>query len=231
MPNGGPGQLFVRSDQEPARECGLCLAAADERIAAAGREVGWSDRRNPRTRCSSWPDPYRHAPTCDLMRPVIEAIEVIAFALVTVRWQRQSTPSTVRLDGWIRSGGPRRRSLLRPECFGQLRISQFGNAVLWDCCEDAVMSATVLWQFAEEQRPFTNEDARAWQAAARLTNDEVAGLFGISNRTWRSYRTSARIPRSVALACRAMSRDPVPLQAHIHLPRRPRRSGSPPLVE
>lgn len=89
------------------------------------------------------------------------------------------------------------------------------------------MTAVLLWQFAEEQRPFTSEDARAWQAAARLTNDEVADLFGISIRTWRSYRKGGRIPRSVAMACRAMSRDPLPLQAHLHCPRHLRSDADP----
>ncbi len=158
-------------------------------------------------------------------RPVIESIDVIASALIMVRWRHRSSPTSVRLDGWIRSGGPRRAVLLPPESLRLLCVSQSGDAVCWDCCEGAVLTALVLWQLAEEQRPFTNEDARAWQAATRLTNSEVAQLFGISSRTWRSYRAQARIPRSVGIACRAMTRDPLPLQAHVQLSRRLRTSS------
>lgn len=159
------------------------------------------------------------------MRPVVESIDVIASALIMVHWKHQSSSTSVRLDGWIRAGGSRRAVLLRPESLRLLRLSQSGDAVRWDCCEDAVLTALVLWQLAEEQRPFTNEDARAWQAATRLTNSEVAQLFGISSRTWRSYRARARIPRSVGIACRAMTRDPLPLQAHVQLSRRLRISS------
>lgn len=153
------------------------------------------------------------------MRPVVETVEVIAAATIMVKWRDSVQPSTVRLDGWIRSGGTQRAGLLRPECFRKLLVSQFGNAILWEGCEGAVMTALLLWHLAEEQRPFTGEDARAWQARTKLTNDEVADLFGISIRTWRSYRRGGRVPRSVAMACRAMSRDPLPLQAHLHCPR------------
>lgn len=159
------------------------------------------------------------------MRPVVGSIDVIASALIMVHWKHQSSSTSVRLDGWIRAGGSRRAVLLRPESLRLLRLSQSGDAVCWDCCEDAVLTALVLWQLAEEQRPFTNEDARAWQAATRLTNSEVAQLFGISSRTWRSYRARARIPRSVGIACRAMTRDPLPLQAHVQLSRRLRISS------
>jgi hypothetical protein len=61
-------------------------------------------------------------------------------------------------------------------------------------------------------------------AVLGLSNNEVADLLDISLSTWNAYKSgSSTIPQVIALACRAMLRDPVIMQAHF----RPRKTGRP----
>ena len=69
-------------------------------------------------------------------------------------------------------------------------------------------------------------DGRAfgrWQKHLRLSNQEAADALGVSLRTVKNYRIAREVPVAVRLACRAMARDPLVMQAHY----RPRYAGRP----
>jgi hypothetical protein len=58
----------------------------------------------------------------------------------------------------------------------------------------------------------------------QLSNNEVADLLSISLSTWNAYKAGdSDIPPLIGMACRAMLRDPVLMQAHY----RPRKTGRP----
>lgn len=105
--------------------------------------------------------------------------------------------------------------------FANARIIDWGAGVGWPGERD-VYAGTLL-RLSEEQSRFSNADFRAWQAAVRLSNNEAADVLGVSLGTVKNYRSAGEIPSGIAIACRAMQRDPAVLAARLV----PRRAGRP----
>lgn len=161
--------------------------------------------------------------------PRIQRVEMVGPHTVTIHWRGHRRVDTVHLAGWIATGGKHLAPLLRPENFAQFRVANFGSAIAWDDeCEMAI-DAMHLVHLADEQKPFRNNDVRAWQTKVKISNHEAAALLGVSVSTWNAYKVNAKIPQSVAMVCRATLRDPLMMQAYL-CPRapagRPRKQAS-----
>lgn len=108
-----------------------------------------------------------------------------------------------------------------PGLFRQVEIIDHGVAVGWPNGLD--YSASNLRVLADEQQPMDGPAFARWQTRLKLSNREAADALGVSLKTVKNYRKSRRVPTAVTLACRAMQRDPLVMQAHY----RPRRAGRP----
>jgi hypothetical protein len=155
--------------------------------------------------------------------PRIEKVSVAGPATLRVKWKGKGRPVNVNLTGWIATGDETLAPLNKKDNFGKAAVGNYGTAVLWDD-GDLAIDATHLMLLANEQKTFNKDDARSWQLATGLSNNEVADLLGISLSTWNAYKAgTSAIPLTVAMTCRAMLRDPLIMQAHL----RPRKAGRP----
>jgi hypothetical protein len=155
--------------------------------------------------------------------PRIEKVSVTGPATLRVKWKGKGTAVDVNLTGWIATGGEALAALNRKDTFGKAKVGNYGSAILWDD-GDLAVDATHLMLLANEQKKFGKDDARNWQLATGLSNNEVADLLDISLSTWNAYKAgTSAIPLTIAMACRAMLRDPLIMQAHL----RPRKAGRP----
>ncbi len=108
-----------------------------------------------------------------------------------------------------------------PKIFREIRLARWGWGIEWPNGLD--YAPDTLMRLAEAQRVMTADEFTAWQKRVGLSNQETADLLDRSLTTIKAYRKGeVAIPRSVALACRAMERDDVILSALYH-PRRPGR--------
>ncbi len=86
----------------------------------------------------------------------------------------------------------------------------------WDGDDgELAIDAYHLSLIAQEQAPFTTEDASAWQSALKISDTEIADLLGINKDLWSDYKGGVDIPTMVARLCRAVQRDPIILYAHL----------------
>ena len=155
--------------------------------------------------------------------PRIEKVSVIPPRTLRVKWRSRAAPDAVDLTGWIATGGDTLAALTGRDTFRRAEVGNYGTAVLWDEGDLAIDAAHLL-VLAAEQREFSTDDARRWQKRIGLSNNEISDLLGISLSTWNAYKSgSSAIPQVIALACRAILRDPVIMQAHY----RPRTPGRP----
>lgn len=155
--------------------------------------------------------------------PRIDKVSVIPPSTLRVKWRSRAAPDEVDLTGWIATGGDALAALAGRDVFRRAAVGNYGTAVLWDVGELAIDAAHLL-MLATEQKEFSRDDARRWQKRIGLSNNEVADLLDISLSTWNAYKSgSSTIPQVIAMACRAMLRDPVIMQAHY----RPRKTGRP----
>ena len=155
--------------------------------------------------------------------PRIGKVFVIPPSTLRVKWRSRATPDEVDLTGWIATGGDALATLTGRDVFKRAGVGNYGTAVLWDEGDLAIDAAHLL-MLATEQKAFSENDARRWQKRIGLSNNEVADLLDSSLSTWNAYKSgSSTIPQVIALACRAMLRDPVIMQAHY----RPRKTGRP----
>lgn len=127
---------------------------------------------------------------------------------------------TVDLAGWI--GLHDIEALRSRTVFSQPEIGEDGDTVQWAGDEDLCIDSVHLELLAEQQRAFDAAELTAWQQRRGLTNQEAADLMGVHVNTWVNYRSAATpVPRGVAIACRALERDPLLFAANY----RPRRGG------
>ena len=126
--------------------------------------------------------------------------------------------STLRADltGWIATGGPVLRRLHDPVTFSRVDVVDFGTALEWDGDENLALDMAYLEMLAEQQSSFTSADLLAWQQKRGLSNSEAADLLDVHVNTWSNYRRGAKVPRAIAVAVRAMDRNPVIFAAHYH---------------
>ena len=154
--------------------------------------------------------------------PRIEAVTVEAPAVLRVRWRGKRAADVVNLIGWIYTGGELLAPLRDAKMFSRAAVARYGTAVAWDD-DDLTIDAVHLKKLADEQRPFSNDDVRAWQDAMGISNSEAADLIRVSLSTWNSYKAGAAVPQAIAMLLRVMMRDPLLMQAHL----RPRTTGRP----
>lgn len=105
--------------------------------------------------------------------------------------------------------------------FRDVEVIDHGVAIGWPDGLD--YSAFNLRVLAEEQQPMDGPGFVRWQEAVKLSNQETADVLGVSLKTIKNYRRSQGVPTAVSLACRALLRQPLVLQAHY----RPRKPGRP----
>ena len=110
-----------------------------------------------------------------------------------------------------------------PERFRRVAVIPYGPGVGITWGDDLDYSAEALAALADLQAPFAAAELRAWQATLGLTNRQAADVLGLSVETVNKYRAGARIPDVVALACRAVERNPALVSARF----RPRPPGRP----
>ena len=154
--------------------------------------------------------------------PKIEALTIEGPWLLRLRWRGKRAADLVNLAGWIATGGKMLAPLKDLRLFHQAHVAAYGGAVAWDD-DDLAIDSLHLKMLADEQRPFGNDELRAWQDRVNVSNAEAAGLVGVSLSTWNAYKVSASIPPAIAMLLRCMERDPLVMQAHY----RPRTAGRP----
>jgi len=157
--------------------------------------------------------------------PRIATVRTQSEANLIIDWQEGGSVR-VDLSGWIKLGGNSFAGLRDWGLFCTAEVRDYGLAVGWGDDEDLSIDSFHLALLAEQQRPFGDADISAWQDRLALSNQEAADLLGIGLSTWHTYKSgAAAIPQGVQIACRAVERDRVLLEAH-YKPRRP--SGRPP---
>ncbi len=108
-----------------------------------------------------------------------------------------------------------------PNLFRQVHVIDHGIAVGWPNGLD--YAAANLRVLADEQLTMDGAGFVLWQRRLKLSNQEAADALGVSLKTVKNYRKTNEVPTAVTLACRAMLRDPIVMQAHY----RPRTTGRP----
>jgi len=99
-----------------------------------------------------------------------------------------------------------------PKLFRAIRLVDRGLGIEW--ADDMDYSAQSLRRLADEQRPMTGEELRAFEAEHGLTAADTAAVLDIGVRTVKAYRRAQRLPTPVAMAVRAMRAEPALLAAH-----------------
>ena len=149
--------------------------------------------------------------------PRLDKITVSTGLSLIVKWKGSAAMDTVDLSGWIYTGGELLAALKSRDVFLKAEAINWGAAVSWDAGEgDLAIDAKHLQMIAAEQKPFSNEDVRSWQAANNVSNAEAASFVGVSPSTWATYKVDASIPRTVVITLRAAQRDPLILQAYMN---------------
>jgi hypothetical protein len=88
------------------------------------------------------------------------------------------------------------------ELFATIHIIDDGAAVAWGADSAIDMAATTIERLAEET--MTTVKFEQWLERNDLTYDGAAATLGISRRLVAYYAGGQRIPRYIALACRAI---------------------------
>jgi len=145
-----------------------------------------------------------------------------------VTWA-DGTKDRVDLTGLVHRSRHFRVFLNQPGAFRKVRVADFGGGVEWENGLD--YGADTLKMTADEQRPLRGKDLSAFQSELNLTTAETAALLGLAERTVRAYRGAKELPRSVAIALRAIRASNTVLAAHYrpagHRGRgRPKKTGS-----
>lgn len=156
--------------------------------------------------------------------PHLSTVATAPGAVLLATWDDGRT-DRVELVGWIESGHPYFHRLRDAAVFATATVTDEGSVVTWDDDDDLAIDSVNLALLAEQQRDFGRDDLVAWQERRGISNQEAADLVGVHVNTWSNYRAgTTTVPRGVAIAIRAMDRDPLLFAAHY----RPRRNGRPP---
>ncbi len=143
--------------------------------------------------------------------PRIEKVQPQPHARLRLKLKGEKGWRTADLSGFIA-----RYAGLAPldddAMFRRVKVIDWGAAVGWP--DDLDIGARTLVRLSDEQSAFSNAEFRRWQSEMKLSNAEAADVLGVSLATIKNYRSAARIPSAVAIACRAMRSDPAILAAH-----------------
>lgn len=151
-------------------------------------------------------------------QPRIKAVTATGPTTLRITWWWGEV-SDVDLAGTLATGEYLKK-LRDPDEFAKVKPLEYGWGAEWDCGLD--MSPDTLHFFAMEQKPFTGDDFKKWQARLGVTVDEAAVMLGLTPRTLKKYRSrGASIPTPVAIACKALEKDPLTREAHFRPLRKP----------
>lgn len=159
--------------------------------------------------------------------PRIDKVKIGPHRIVHVTWHHGGS-DRADLTGWIETGGPLLAPLLDGAVFATGQPVDHGSAIQWAGGDDLLIDAAHLLLLARQQKPLNSKELARWQKVMGFSNGEAADLVGVQPSTWSAYRAgTSRIPVAVQIVCRAMTRDPLLVQAYY----RPRRSGRPRKVQ
>lgn len=96
--------------------------------------------------------------------------------------------------------------------FRRVKPVSYGSGIGWENGLD--YSAATLRTLAEQQQTLSGKNLAAFERKHGLNTAETAALFDIAERTVRSYREADMLPESIAMALRALDRDPTIFAAH-----------------
>jgi hypothetical protein len=110
-----------------------------------------------------------------------------------------------------------------PGAFRKVKVTSFGGGVEWDNGLD--YSADTLKTMADEQRPVTGADLKAFESERKLSTLETANLLAVraprdgdhlavAVRTVRAYRIADVLPQSVAMSVRSLRSSSTVFAAH-----------------
>jgi hypothetical protein len=142
---------------------------------------------------------------------------------LSITWE-DGTKERVDLTGLVYRSRHFRSFLDNPAAFRSVRVAPFGGGVEWHNGLD--YGADTLKMMADEQRPLRGSDLVAFESDCSLSTAETAALFGLAERTVRSYRRAKRLPDTLALAIRVIRANQTLLAAH-YRPIGQRRRGRP----
>ncbi|WP_298369475.1 hypothetical protein [Azospirillum sp.] len=149
--------------------------------------------------------------------PRIDTVTIDGTVL-TVGW-KDGALEDIDIAGWLARPGPVEFDILKdPDVLARPLVAGWGTVVAWDDEGDVGIDNVHLRLLAEQQRPFGAEEISGWQSRMGLSNNEAADILNVGKSTFHGYKTGTTIPRTVAIACRAMERDPLLFEAH-HRPR------------
>jgi hypothetical protein len=122
------------------------------------------------------------------------------------------TKDHVDLTGLVHRSRHFRVFLDQPPAFRKVRVADFGGGIEWENGLD--YGADTLKMMADEQRPVSGADLKAFESELDLSTAETSTLLGLAERTVRAYRNAKRLPQSIAIAIRAIKTSNTVLAAH-----------------
>lgn len=153
------------------------------------------------------------------MEQVIKVAKVTSLGghLLRVRFEGERHSLDVDLTGLVTRSVHFAPLVHDTEAFAGVRIVEDGLGVAWPVetrWGKLDLSAATLRRVADEQRPMTGAEFAAWRDSLGLSLTEAASLLGLGRRTIMGYLKKDELPAVVAIACRALARDPNLLAAH-----------------
>jgi hypothetical protein len=142
---------------------------------------------------------------------------------INVTWA-SGTKDRIDLTGLIHRSRHFRVFVDHPAAFRRVHVVPFGAGIEWDNGLD--YGADTLKMMADEQRSLSGADLVTFETDLNLSTAETAVLFGLAERTIRSYRHAKRLPQTLALAIRLIRASNTVLAAH-YRPVGQRRRGRP----
>ena len=153
------------------------------------------------------------------MEQVIKVAKVTPLGghLLRVRFEGERRSHDVDLTGLVTRSVHFAPLVHDTETFADVQIVEDGLGVTWPIKTKwgpLDLSAATLRRVSDEQRPMTGAEFAAWRDSLGLSLTEAASLLGLGRRTIMSYLKKDELPAVVAIACRALARDPNLLAAH-----------------
>lgn len=144
--------------------------------------------------------------------PRVRTVKAVKAPLsLAIAWD-DGTQSNVDLTGLVHSSRHFKVFAEDQAAFRRVKPVGYGSGIGWDNGLD--YSAATLRTLAEQQQTLSGEYLATFEKKHGLNTAETAALLDIAERTVRAYRDSAELPESIAMALRALDRDPTIFAAH-----------------
>ncbi len=144
--------------------------------------------------------------------PRVKAVAAAKAPLsLSIAWD-DGTKSQVDLTGLVHSSRHFKVFAEDQAAFRRVKPVGYGSGIGWDNGLD--YSAATLRVLAEQQQPLSGKHLAAFEKKHGLNTAETAALLDVAERTVRAYREADALPEPVAMALRALDRDPTVFAAH-----------------